>query len=439
MFGNKGPFAHRNVRLFVWFKLLFNARFYYPVLAILFLDLGLTLDQFVILNAIWAATIFLAEVPSGALADIIGRKKLLVIATACMVAEMVTLLFAPLEGGWLLFSVCALNRVLSGLSEAAASGADEALAYDTLEEAEEEDLWDDALATSMRWSAGAMIIAVITGAAVYDPRFLNGFLASLGWQTSFTQAETLRLPIFLCLIQALAAFLISLRFRDIDECEEKTRAWKDVWRQTLDAARWVFSTRTALFIVFGALTIDAFARNFATINSSYFRLIELPESLYGVIAAGTALIGLALPSIARRLARALSLKANYVIAAVWTLLSLILLIPTWKWWGVIPAILLMAALSFISFLVSRSLNKIASSSQRATVLSVKGLLFNLGYGAISLLFSLGVAYGRKSIDLEGDALEDHAFIFALTWQPLVLIVLFGFILLSFRRTNIPAG
>ena len=61
-------FADRNVGLFVAFRVLFNARFYYPVFMILFLDFGITLEQFGLLNAIWAATIVLLEVPSGALA-----------------------------------------------------------------------------------------------------------------------------------------------------------------------------------------------------------------------------------------------------------------------------------------------------------------------------------------------------------------------------------
>jgi len=71
--------------LFIAFKVLFNSRFYYPVFTILFLDFGLTVAQFSILNAVWAATIVLAEVPSGALADIIGRKQLLVFATFTMI------------------------------------------------------------------------------------------------------------------------------------------------------------------------------------------------------------------------------------------------------------------------------------------------------------------------------------------------------------------
>ena len=67
---------------------MFNARFYYPVFSILFLDFGLTLSQFAILNAVWAATIVICEVPSGALADSFGRRNLLVLAGSLMVIEI---------------------------------------------------------------------------------------------------------------------------------------------------------------------------------------------------------------------------------------------------------------------------------------------------------------------------------------------------------------
>ena len=72
--------VQRNVRAFTIFRMFFNARFYYPVYALLFLHYGLTLEQFGILNGVWAATIVLLEVPSGALADTLGRRKLLILA-----------------------------------------------------------------------------------------------------------------------------------------------------------------------------------------------------------------------------------------------------------------------------------------------------------------------------------------------------------------------
>ena len=52
---------------------VFQRRFYYPVFALLF-EHGLTWEEFGILNGIWAISIILLEVPSGALADTIGRK-----------------------------------------------------------------------------------------------------------------------------------------------------------------------------------------------------------------------------------------------------------------------------------------------------------------------------------------------------------------------------
>ena len=57
----------RNISLFIAFRLLFNARFYYPIFAVIQLDYGLTMSQFAILNAVWAVSIILLEVPSGGL------------------------------------------------------------------------------------------------------------------------------------------------------------------------------------------------------------------------------------------------------------------------------------------------------------------------------------------------------------------------------------
>ena len=130
---NQNPeILRRNIPLFIAFRVLFNARWYYPVLAVLFLDFGLTIGQYALLNVAWAAAIVGLEVPSGALADRFGRKRLVVFAAALMVVEMAIFAFAPRGRPALLFVLFLLNRVLSGAAEASASGADEALAYDSL-------------------------------------------------------------------------------------------------------------------------------------------------------------------------------------------------------------------------------------------------------------------------------------------------------------------
>ncbi|MDX9838053.1 MAG: MFS transporter, partial [Azoarcus sp.] len=179
------PLADRNCRQFVLFRVLFNSRFYYPVLAVLFLDLGLTATQYTLLNFAWAVVIVIAEVPSGVVADRIGRRPLVVAAASFMVAEMLVLALAPQNGGLVLFLFCLLNRVLSGLAEAMASGADESLAFDALADEGREGEWPQVLARLMQWQALGMVFAMLVGSAVYDPVLLNHLASAAGFALHF--------------------------------------------------------------------------------------------------------------------------------------------------------------------------------------------------------------------------------------------------------------
>lgn len=375
-----------NPRRFIFFTVFYNARAYYPVLAILFLDLGLTLDQFVLLNLIWAATIFLFEVPSGALADTIGRKKLLVTAASLMVVEMLCLLFAPRGGGAMLVALCVINRFCSGLSEACASGADEALAYDSLPENERADRWDKLLASTMRWRSAGFVIAMILGGLIYDPASLNRLLPA---SFSISADTAHRLPVALVLCQALVCLFVTLRMVEPPRHApaDASNTCKGAFRLTLETARWVFTHPKTLIVVIIGLSIDSIIRNFATLTSSYYRLIELPEWSFGFIGASIGMLGWFVPAIAKNLNQRFSTLANLGIAAGVALFGLAALAQAWPVFGLLPAMLLMTTIGYLGFTVSRALHNETDSSRRATVLSVKGLAFNLGYGLFSFGFS----------------------------------------------------
>lgn len=397
-----------NPRRFVLFTVFYNARAYYPVLAVLFLDLGLTLDQFVLLNLIWAAAIFLFEVPSGALADTLGRRPLLIAAAVLMILEMLCLLLAPRHGGALLFGLCILNRVLSGLSEACASGADEALTYDSLEEEGREGAWDQILSTVMRWRSVGFVIAMILGGLIYDPTVLNRYLPA-GFQ--LTEAVSHRLPVILVLIQGCICLGITLRMVEPPRhhSDEVGSSLRDAFRLTLRTARWVFTNPVTLVIVVLGLSLDSIVRNLATINSSYYVLIKLPEWTFGFIGAATGLLGWFVPTIAKKLNERFSTLVNLGIGAAVTLVGLAMVSQAWPLFGVLPVMLLMTTLGFVGFTISRALHRESDSSKRATVLSVKGLAFNLGYG----LFSLGFSRLLASFP---DQPEGAALRHALVWQ-----------------------
>ena len=407
-----------NLRRFKLFTVFYTARAYYPVLAVLFLDLGLTLDQFVMLNMIWAAAIFVFEVPSGALADTIGRKKLLVAASVLMVIEMLCLLLAPRNGGAVLLGMCVVNRICSGISEACASGADEALAYDSLPTDDRGTRWDHLLATTMRWRSVGFVIAMILGGLIYDPAPLNRLLPA-GMALSVEIAR--HLPVAMVLCQGLVCVVVTLRMVEPvrHETAHVSESCKHAIQLTWQTARWVFSNPHTLVVILIGLSIDSIVRNFATLNSSYYRLIELPAWTFGFIGAGMGVIGWFVPAVAKSLNDRFGTLANLGIAAAVSLLGLAAVVPAWPLFGLLPAVLLMTTMGYLGFTISKVLHREADSARRATVLSVKGLAFNLGYGLFSLAFSRLLA-GFP------DQPAGHAFRSALLWQ----VPAFGITLLA---------
>ena len=297
--------ARKNVRRFIAFRVFFNARFYYPVFAIMFLEFGLTLSQFALLNVVWAVTIVFLEVPSGALADIVGRKRLLVFAGGVMVLEMAILCFGPRSHPTLLFFLFLVNRVLSGAAEAAASGADEALAYDSLVRIGKESDWSGVLATQMRLQSIGWIVAMSVGAAVYDPAIMQRVAIYLNLPWDLNQGVTLRFPLFLSLGMALLAFWTTLGMKDINasddsECgaDECLQTVRQAFRKTLQAGQWVIATPFALVVILAGMLFDHVIRMLLTLDSQYFRLIDLPEASFGIIGSVLAGLGILVPHLA---------------------------------------------------------------------------------------------------------------------------------------------
>ena len=405
--------------------MFYNARAYYPVLAVLFLDLGLSLERFLLLNLVWAASIFLIEVPSGALADVVGRKRLLVISSVLMVAEMLCLLLAPRNGGTALFALCIANRIFSGGSEACASGADEALAYESLPQEDRSEAWDRVLAAAMRWRSTGVILAMVLGGVLYYPAALNKLLPS-AHPIPIEVAH--RLPVVLVLLQAITCLVITLKMVEPPRAHgESGPTVRRAVALVMDAARWVFTTPRPLVIVMGGVLIDSVIRNVATMQSQYFRLIEIPDGLFGVIGAVTAGMSLFVPAIAKRLNRRFEAPGNLALVGGFAVILLAALACAWTGFGVIPAMLLMPCMSYLGYTVSRALHAVTHSSRRATVLSVKGLVFNLGYGLCSLAFS-------AALSRIGGHSPDSGLPVLLMWQvPLFLVALLVFFPWAFRK------
>lgn len=378
-----------NVRLFVLFRMLFNARFYYPVFAVMFLDYGLTMSEFALLNVAWALAIVGLEVPSGAFADRFGRGLMVKLACAFMVLEMALIAFVPVGNHTLVLGAFLLNRILSGAAEALASGADEALAYDSLVDTGQAAEWPKILEAMMRWQALAFTVAMLIGAAVFDPVFINSVAGMVGLDWHLTKAVTMRLPVMLTLGSAIVVFIASLRMREPSlVTQQETHEVTSTMGLIKQAGGWILATPAVLILLAVGLLNDSFTRVYLTVGSEYYRLIKMPEFSFGIIGAVFAAMGFILPVVSRRLAERHSQKYNFILVAVINLAGLFGLGFALPYIGLLFPLLMRVGMGFMNFFLSHYLNALVDSRHRATVLSFRGLSFNLGYGVMLLVYAV---------------------------------------------------
>jgi MFS family permease len=409
--------ADSNIRRFILFRVFFNARFYYPVFGILFLDYGLTIGQLSILNFAWAVAIIGLEVPSGAIADQFGRRPLLIGAASFMVVEMALLAVVPLGNPTILFVVFLINRVLSGAAEASASGADEALVFDSLAAENRTPEWPRVLERLGRWTAFAFLFVMILGGLVYDANLLHRVAGFFGFDVNFNPKVTMRFPVYLTLINAVCALVVTLRMkeppREIQHAGPASIAGSFALIRRVIV--WLLRSPLVLFLLAAGLLHDSIVRLVMTLASNYYRLIEIPTAWFGIIGAAFGLFGFFVPTLGRWLVTKRSMAFNFMLLATLTfggLLGVMLRLP---WYGVIFSVVLAIVMGLLNFFLSSYLNALVESSERATVLSFRGLAFNMGYGLVSVLYA-GLMRHLTTTSPVGTS-EELIFATSLQWLP----------------------
>lgn len=257
----------------------------------------------------------------------------------------------------------------------------------------------------------------------------------------------MRFPIYLTFILALLAFWTTTRLRETNgnhgtvSQSVSLATVSDAGRLTLQAGLWILQTPFALAIILFGMMYDHVLRIIITLTSQYFRLIDLPEASFGIILAVFSLLGLLVPKLAEFMIEKFTPAQNAGWLALLTMLTLWSLTGFVPYFGVIPMAMVMVGLMLTAFFTSHYLNQVTSSEQRATVLSFKGLAFNLAYGVIGILFAVLINQLRSSItegspELSAALIENEAFRQSFDWFPwyggllMAIIALFCYFLLK---------
>ncbi|MEV0296625.1 MFS transporter [Nocardia sp. NPDC050710] len=145
----------------------------YALYALLFADHGLNTAQISSLLALWSLTAFVLEVPSGAWADTVSRRALLILSGLLMLAGFCTWTLAPTYLGF------AIGFILWGVAGALESGTFEALVYDDLVALDESAAYSRIMGYTRAAQESTVVLAILAAAPLYG----WGGYALVGWSS----------------------------------------------------------------------------------------------------------------------------------------------------------------------------------------------------------------------------------------------------------------
>ncbi|MDY6226971.1 MFS transporter [Clostridium sp.] len=151
---------------------------------------GMNLVQIGLLEGIFHVTGLLSEIPTGALADLFGRRRILIIGRMMSLISAIIMLFSNSFLGF------AMGFILSAWGYNLNSGSEEALIYDTLKELKKE---DEYLKINGKIN---LIIEISQGLAV----FIGGILSQIDFSVSYITA----------IIIGIISLTFSFNFKEVD-------------------------------------------------------------------------------------------------------------------------------------------------------------------------------------------------------------------------------
>ena len=335
-------------RMYLW-RALTHMHFFAGVLVPFFTDWGgLTLPQMFLLQAWFFLWIFLLEVPTGAVADKFGRKASIVSASACLL--LATAIYATGKG----LPRYLFAEFIWAASGALASGADEAMVYDSLKAAGDEGRSKRALSLLSSYDIGAIAFAAPVGS-----------LIAARWGLEVT--------LYAMLVPFLLGLILSLTLREPPTGEEGA---KPGYREVLTrGVRYFASHKPLRALAFDSVTI--WMLSFMTIWLFQPRLKELGLGVaaYGFVTAAMTLSQIAVMGNSERAERLFGGTRRYLVwsAVIPGLAFLALPFATNPWAACALFVVIPAFGMSRSVLISNYMNKHIGSAQRATVLSTVGM------------------------------------------------------------------
>lgn len=302
------------------------------------------------------------EIPSGAMADVFGRRKILIASRAAALLAAVLMIYSNS-----LLSVMAV-MILSALSYNLASGTREALAYDSLKEVGSEDEYD-------KFASDDMVIYQLTSSLAV---LMAGVVLRLGYKKAYM------IDVIAGMITLIMAFTLREAFVNTKRNVNISKCFSDVFSES---AAFICKNRKVQIIIFFNAVIGAIS-----VLILFFLQAKLPEIGLSKLLLGPALFFMGLGAVLGakivvrfKNSRYKSICLISVVGIAAAMLSLIsqncLIVIAGGFAGAF-------ADNFLEVRTDILLNSMIPSEQRATLISVNSFVFSMIMIVLSPIFGI---------------------------------------------------
>jgi hypothetical protein len=349
-----------------WFML------YMPIVVVFYSSNGLALKDLLLLQAVYSISIVALEIPSGYLADAIGRR--ITIILGCILGVAGFIIYSLTSGFWpFLFAEMTL-----GIGSSLISGADSAILYDSLIELRKSDDYTKHEGRITSVGNFSEAIAGILGGllaryiSIRAPYFFQTGIAALGIPASLLLLEP-----------AKQGALIKYRMKDI------LKVVKDCLIDNKLLRRNIFFSS-----VIGASTLTM-----AWFVQPYFQQINIPLQWYGVLWTSLNLNAAITAMIAYRIEMKLGDTRTMVFITLGVSLGYFAVGIFQAFWALIFFYIFYFVRGVATPVLKDYINRLTASEVRATVLSVRSFIIRILFSIIgpflgwySGKFSLSAAF-----------------------------------------------
>jgi MFS family permease len=327
--------------------------------------------QIGIIDACCFAFGMLMEVPTGAIADILGKKRTLVVAS--VLAGLGFMVMGSSTGVAQLW----IGFLISQMGWAFYSGAAEAMAYDSLVEAGQESIFDQVTSTASSLGTLTVIVATLLGTGLYEWQFRLPHLA-LG---------------AIYLIGAVLAW-------QVHEPKVDTQhfTWSGYWHQLQQGFRVLRGpTLRSLLPIMLALLGMYYLFIYGFVKPAVSQSFGWGAREQGLVYAGVNLLAAVVTRAIPWLRTHLNDLQGLAMLTTFLAAGFGLSVAVGGWWGILPFVLITIGGQLGNPWVSVVVNRDIPSEYRATTLSSLALLSKVPYVVAAIVAGQMIEAGQLSI------------------------------------------